>query len=140
MIQTAVFFQLLLLVYHQTTTLFDLYPFNNVRNYPLRLKLAECLVNGIIMAVPPAGYLFGLPWAKGAAPWVYVGIAIGAWFSWYQKYFFRPTPAQQREYDQIFRPTIQVLPDVQGRPRPNLEHVILHAILLITLALTWAIR
>lgn len=140
MLQVAIFFQVLLLVYHQVTTLMDFYPFNNVRQYTLRLRLTECVVNGIIMAIPPVGYLFDVAWAKGAAPWIYVGIVIGAWFSWYQKYLFGATAAQQTQYDRIFRPTIQVLPDVQGRPRPNLEHVILHVILLITLALTWVIR
>lgn len=140
MIQAAVFCQILLLVYHQTTTLFDFYPFNNVRNYPWRLKLTECLVNGIIMAIPPIGYVFDVGWAKGAAPWIYVGILAGAWVSWYQKYLFGATPAQQLAYDHIFRPTMQVLPDIQGRPRPNLEHIILHGLLLITLLLTWAIR
>lgn len=140
MVGITVFFQLLLLVYHQVTTLVDFYPFNNIRSYALRLRSIECIVNGVIMAIPPIGYLFQIPWMIGAAGWIYVGVTVGAWLSWYQKYVFGATAAQQAEYDHIFRPTIQVLPDIQGRPRPNLEHVILHGILLITLVLTWSIR
>lgn len=140
MVGLTVFFQILLLLYHQITTLVDFYPFNNIRKYTLRLRLVECLVNGVVMAIPPVGYLFHSPWMIGAAGWIYVGIMIGAWLSWYQKYLFGATAAQQAEYDHIFRPTIQVLPDSQGHPRPNLEHVILHGILVITLVMTWSIR
>lgn len=129
-------FQVVLLAYHQVTTLVDFYPFNNIRQYSWQLRLTEVLVNGVIMALPPVGYLFGIHWMQAAAVWIYAGIAVGAWLSWYQRYFFAPTPAQQTQYDQIFRPTTQVLPDIQNRPRPNLEHVILHGILAITLVLT----
>ena len=50
--------QLVLLVYHQVTTLFNFYPFNGARNYTWQQKLAEAGSNGVLMSLAPIGFGF----------------------------------------------------------------------------------
>ena len=52
MIAVAIFFQSGLLLFHQATTLFDFYPFHNVRQYTPAERLPECFVNGALVALP----------------------------------------------------------------------------------------
>src|SRR5258708_7534410 len=53
---SAVLCQLLLLVYHQGTTLVDLYPFNGVRHHTGRERFAEAGVNAILMSLAAIGF------------------------------------------------------------------------------------
>src|SRR5450432_2716147 len=55
---TALTCQLILLVYHQVTTFFDLHPFNGARNYSRRERLTEMGVNAVLMSLAPVGYAF----------------------------------------------------------------------------------
>jgi len=48
--------QIVLLVYHQVTTWFDLSPFNGAKHYTVKEKLAETSFNFILMSLPPIGY------------------------------------------------------------------------------------
>jgi hypothetical protein len=48
--------QLILLVYHQITTWFDFYPFDGVRNYSRKEKIAEACSNALLMSLAPIGF------------------------------------------------------------------------------------
>ena len=50
--------QVLLLAYHQITTLVDFYPFNAAKNYSRSERLAEVGINAILMVLPPLGFIF----------------------------------------------------------------------------------
>lgn len=129
--------QIVLLVFHQVTTLFDLYPFNNVRQYTLRERLQECSVNGLLMAIPPFGFYFGISWMMTAALFVYPALLFGEYLSWWQPYFFGASQKWQQTYNRIFRHTSTVLPPIGNNPIPNLEHCILHGLTLITTICTY---
>ena len=58
MVKLALICQLVLLAYHQITTIFDFYPFNGTRHYSRKEKLAEAGVNFVLMALPPIGFGF----------------------------------------------------------------------------------
>src|SRR3954469_8443201 len=95
---TVLFFQIVLLVYHQLTTWFDLYPFNGARYYSRKEQLAEAGVNGLLMSLAPIGFAFHV---KGLMTfgviyyfvlfgieliiwWVpYLVVPAGRWRSWY---------------------------------------------------------
>ena len=132
MLKTVIIFQLSLLIFHQATTLFNLYPFNNVKGYSLKERLVECIVNGTMMAVPLAGFYFHVQWMMVSALIIYPALLVGEYLSWWQPYFFGATEAWQKMYDRLFRNTIIVLPHIKNHPVPNLEHVILHGLTLIT--------
>jgi hypothetical protein len=55
---TVLFCQIVLLVFHQVTTLVDFFPFNGSRNYTPTEKLLETGVNGVLMLLPPVGFGF----------------------------------------------------------------------------------
>lgn len=44
--------QIATLLFHQTTTNLDLYPFNNIRGYSRRERAVEAAVNGVVMLLP----------------------------------------------------------------------------------------
>jgi hypothetical protein len=129
--------------YFTVTTLVDLYPLNNVRSAPRSEQLKEVSLNGPIMALPavllggavvsslPAlGYVAGaielfiaagglllwwLPYLAGTAvPWATAGSGV----TWPELH--------ARTYAQ----TLIVLPRIGDRPRPNVEHMILHGLIL----------
>ena len=80
--------QLLLVVYHQATTLFDFYPFNNVRDYTLKERLTECLINGTTMIMPFIGFYFHIDWMMMAAIIIYPALLIAEYFNWWKPYLF----------------------------------------------------
>lgn len=137
MTTVALIFQLCLFLFHQITTVFDFYPFNNVRHYTLNERLVECSVNGVLMAIPAIGFALGIGWMTVAALVVYPALLLGEYLNWWRHYFFGPTEAWQKTYDRLFRQTIIVLPPIKNHPVPNLEHTLLHSLTLLTTILTY---
>lgn len=137
MITTAIFFQVLLLLFHQVTALFDFYPFNNVRSYTWKERLLECSVNGTLIALPLIGFLLRIDWMMTAALVIYPVLLVGEYFNWWRHYFFGATAGWQETYDRIFRHTIILLPPIKNHPVPNLEHTLLHSLILLTAIVTY---
>jgi hypothetical protein len=156
-----VLIQVALLVYHQVTTLFDFYPFNGSRHYPLKVKLAELSVNGVLMSLPPIGFAFHLQGLMIFGLIYYSFLLFAELIIWWIPYFTAPSGRWRRPYnfllslatsnfekgdtldhwlsiyDRLHRGTITCLPDRPGRIVPNLEHSILHAWTLVTALATW---
>jgi hypothetical protein len=137
MLYPAIGLQVALLLFHQVTTLVDIYPFNNVRRYTLSERLMECSVNGVLMVVPIVGFVCHFGWMAVAALIIYPVLLLGEYLAWWRPYFFGPTAAWQKTYDLVFRPTIKVLPPIKNHPVPNLEHTLLHGLTLLTTILTY---
>lgn len=132
----ALFLQVIHLLYHQITTLFDLYPFNNIRSYTRKQQLIECVSCGITMGFPVIVTLFGGKILVGSALVCLGLLLIGEFLSWWQHYFFGPRDYWKEVYKNKFEETLQILPKIKNNPRPNLEHVILHSITVITFFVT----
>lgn len=120
----AIIFQVTLLLFHQVTTLFDFYPFNNVRPYTFKERLTECCVNGIIMAFPAAGFCLQVDWISTASLDIYPVLLLGEYRNWWRHYFFGPTDGWQQTYNRLFRHTIIVLPPIKDHPVPNFEQTL----------------
>ncbi len=156
----AITCQLILLAYHQVTTYVDLFPFNGVRNYTFQEKLAEGGVNLLLMGLAPIG--FG---ARIRGLMIYGVIYYFVLFAieliiWWIPFFTAPRGRWRAIYNRLLAiatsnfdsgdtlshwvdihqrlhsQTITILPRRDGRPAPNVEHMILHALTLLTAIVT----
>jgi hypothetical protein len=134
---------LVALAYFVVTTVVDLFPYNNVRDASASEKRTEVLVNGAIMLVPIALLIVavatGLPviaWIAGALQLI---LALGGLLLWWLPYLTgvavpwatAGTGATWSElHERTYSRTIMVLPRIGERPRPNLEHIVLHALMI----------
>jgi hypothetical protein len=160
-VHAAISCQLVLLVYHQATTFFDLYPFNGARNYSAAERWAEMGSNALLMGLAPLGfalnvhalevygafYYFVLFAVEIIIWWVpYLVVPRGAWRRLYNAALalgtssFEPGDTLNRwraAHERLHRGTLTVLPDRAGRIVPNLEHMLLHAWTLVTAVVTY---
>jgi hypothetical protein len=156
----ALFCQLVLLVYHQVTTVFDFYPFNGARNYNWNEKLAEAGSNGVLMSLAPIGFgfhikglmIFGVVYyfvlfaVEIIIWWIpYLTVPSGRWRGIYNRLLSCATSNFEKGdtlanwiniYHRLHAGTITVLPPRNDRPVPNLEHIILHGWTLVTALVT----
>lgn len=157
---TAILCQLVLLSYHQLTTLVDFHPFNGARNYSPKQKLAEAGYNAILMSLAPVGFyfhirslmIFGVIYyfilfsIELIIWWVpYFTVPSGNWRAVYNRMLSFSTSNFEKGdtlehwvaiYNQVHRGTITLMPARDNRPVPNLEHTILHAWTLVTAVVT----
>lgn len=134
----ALTLQLALLVYHQITTLFDLYPFNGARFSPLRERGLEAAVNFALMGLGPIGFGFGIPFLIRAATAYYPILFACELATWFFPYFFGASAKWEEIYGRVQGQTIMVLPRRGANPTPNLEHLILMALTVATAIVTLA--
>ena len=152
--------QIVLLVYHQVTTWFDLHPFNGVRHYSTKEQLAEAGANAVLMSLAPIGFALHIhALMTFGVVYYFVLFTIELWI-WWLPYFIVPTNRGRRVYHRVLalatsnfekgdtldhwiaiqqrlhRDTITILPPRPNRPVPNLEHMILHALTLVTAVVT----
>ncbi len=156
----AVLCQLLLLVYHQVTTLVDLHPFNGTRNSTRRERLTEAGVNAVLMGLAPIGfafrihglmlfgvcYYFALFFAELVIWWIpYFTVPAGRWRTVYNRLLslatsnFEPGDTLdhwRKIHTRLHRDTLTWLPVRAGRIVPNVEHTLLHALTLATAFIT----
>ncbi|HEY3754695.1 MAG TPA: hypothetical protein VGL42_00955 [Opitutaceae bacterium] len=128
----ALALQLTLLAYHQIFTRFDFFPFNGARFSKPTERIGEAAFNGLLMGFVPASYLFG--WnvlLRYGAPYYSILFACEL-ATWFVPYFFGASPKWQEIYSRIQARTIMVLPRRGDNPTPNLEHLILMALTLVT--------
>jgi hypothetical protein len=161
-LKIALVCQLLLLAYHQITTLFDFYPFNGAGRLTAKERWAECGVNGLLMALPPVGFGFHIRWLMTFGLiyyfvlfaielviwWIpYLATPSGRWrmvynrvLSWATSNFEKGDTLNhwQEIHGRLYRGTISVLPDRDRPIVPNLEHMILHGWTIVTALVTAA--
>ena len=158
----ALISQIGLLAYHQITTWFDLHPFNGVRHYSVREKVAEAGANAVLMSLAPIGFGFHLKALMTFGVYYYFILFAIELTIWWVPYFTVPTGFWRMAYNRVLSlatsnfekgdtldhwvaihhrlhlDTVTLLPRRPGRPVPNLEHMILHGLTLITALITFA--
>ena len=153
MLDLALLLQLSTVAYHQITTNFDLYPLNNVRHFTARERFKEAVSSGLIMVVPPLLLVLAIALRLPVLAYVASGASfflfIGASLTWWPPYLFGKAfkwAAMGEDWNELhartFAKTIVILPNFKDRPRPNLEHNVLHALILAAAIATliYAIR
>lgn len=137
--------------YHAVMTLVDLFPFNNVRGAKRSEQLTEVAVNAPVLALPAV--LLGVA-AVAGWPWLgYLGAAIelvavlGGLLLWWSPYLAGVTmpwatagagTTWPELHARTYASTVIVLPRIGDRPRPNLEHMVLHGLMLAAALVTVA--
>jgi len=147
MFYSIVFIQMLTLCYHQITTRFDLFPFNGARHYVVKERRIEALVNGIIMGIAIVLSITQIPLWIGISGVIWTLIMVGAVLNWWipyltgrEVYQMSSTETWGQMYERIFANTMQILPAIRNYPRPNLEHVILHVLIISSVISLWVYR
>ncbi|MHA7986444.1 hypothetical protein ACX9R5_11605 [Rathayibacter sp. CAU 1779] len=137
------------LVYFVVTTTADLYPFNNTRDATPAEKRAELSVNAPILAAPIVLLLcaqwFTLPWLAYVGGAIELAVAVGGLLLWWMPYLAGVTMpwatagtglTWSELHGRTYAHTVIVLPRIGDRPRPNLEHMILHTLFVVAGILT----
>jgi hypothetical protein len=149
MLFVAIALQLLSIIYHQITTNLDLFPLNNVRHFTPKERRRESMSSGLIMAVPLLFLLAAVIVHSRALVMVSAAASfflfIGASLTWWPPYLFGwafKFAAMGEDWNELhartFGKTLIILPAFRGRPRPNLEHNILH-LMMLAAAITTAL-
>jgi len=136
LLAAALALQLVHLVYHQVTTLFDFFPFNGVRFSSRREQHIESAVNLVLMGFPPLGFMLRVPFLMELGVVCYFVTLGGECATWWAPYFFGASPKWQEIYSRVQGRTITVIPRHGKNPTPNLEHLILMALTLATAVTT----
>lgn len=129
--------------YFVLTTLLDFAPLNNVRSATRRERTTEVVINAPIMLVPAVlialAAVFQLPIFAMAAGTLELLVLTGGLLLWWLPYLAGvsvpwATAGTGQSWPELhartYSQTIIVLPRIGDRPRPNLEHMILHALIL----------
>lgn len=127
------------LAYHQTTTNFDFFPFNNIRHYKTSERVAEAGWNAFTMGFPLVAVCLQNQKLVTIACWILGFLLIGEMLTWWPCYFFGTPkwfPKWQEVYDRTHQHTIKIMPPIRNHPVPNLEHCILQVITLTTFVAT----
>ena len=128
--------------YFIITTLVDLAPYNNVRGSSRSERLSELRVNAPVLALPVillvAAEGLDLPvlgWVGGGIELLVAAAGISLWWL---PYLFdvavpwgaAPGTSWPDIHARTYAQTVIVVPRIGDRPRPNLEHMILHTLLV----------
>jgi hypothetical protein len=160
--RVAVVCPLLLLTYHQITTLVDLYPFNGVRNSSARERFIEASINALLMCLAPLGFIYGIRSLMLYGVVYYFFLFLLELITWWIPYFTRPKGRWHAPYNfaltlattdfghkdalsdwsarhnRMHKGTFTPLRPGKGPILPNLEHIILHCLTAITALVTLA--
>jgi hypothetical protein len=159
---TALACQILLLAYHQLTTLIDLHPFNGVRSTSRSERFIEAGINAVLMSLAPVGFAFEVRGLEIYGVVYYFVLFFFELVIWWVPYFSAPSGRWLRVYNfllsvattnfseanplagwtdrhvRMHRSTITLLPRGRGPIVPNLEHTILHVWTAVTAITTLA--
>ncbi|MFI7611208.1 hypothetical protein ACIBP6_08315 [Nonomuraea terrae] len=149
MFAAALTLLLLAVVYFVLTTLVDLAPLNNVTAATRRDKTIEVSVNASVMMLPVVLVLVAAALRTSIPAYAAAGlemlILVGGLALWWLPYLAGVTvpwatagtgETWARLHARTYAKTIIVLPRIGDRPRPNLEHMILHSLLLAAAVIT----
>ncbi|MDJ1157573.1 hypothetical protein QNA08_04895 [Chelatococcus sp. SYSU_G07232] len=133
MLTVVLILQLATLGYHQVTTACDLFPFNDARSESPRDIVAECLINGLLMGLPPLGFVLGQAALMGLGLAVYALLLVMMVRIWWLPYWFGAGEAWLAVHRRQFARTIKLVPYRGPRhPQPDLNHTLLHLLTLMT--------
>ncbi|MEV4456292.1 hypothetical protein [Microbispora sp. NPDC049633] len=143
MFVTALLLVVAAVAYFLLTTLVDFFPFNNVREAKRSEKLTEVAVNAPVMALPALLLVWaaaaGLPALAYAGAALELLVVLGGLALWWLPYLAGVTvpwatagtgESWAALHARTYAKTVIVLPRRGDRPRPNLEHMILHTLIL----------
>jgi len=130
--RTAQLLQLVLLAYWVATEVLDLFPLNDLAARPADYDLRASVAVNVLQQLAYLT-LFALGWwvtAAVATVGYGVYLALQLW-TWWVPYLFGTAVDQARRFEQFGR-TTSVLPVLDGRMPPDLQHVLLETLTALT--------
>ncbi len=119
----------------------DLVPLGRLNNVAHRRADGDGTVLTTVGNLAPAvaAFAVALTWPSGPLPLgagaylvVYlVAFVVLAWTSWYGPYLFGTSEEREAEAEAEYGPTLQLLPRRGTHVRPNLMHLIIHALFVL---------
>jgi len=136
--QWAIALQILLFIYFEVTTLVDLYPWNDLRKYPLQEKLLEATVNGLIILIAIALFVTNIKWLMIVSIIIWLVHFIMQLLTWWMPYLTGKHLKQfsRTLYDTYFRETIKILSPIKNHIIPDAQHNVLQLLSLVTLVVS----
>ena len=136
-------FTLLLLVYHQATTLLPLFPWNDVEKYSRKELLLEASTNGLLMGAGTSCVILGNKGFFHYYPLIYYPFLFsGELFQWWLPYFSEKF-AQSKvnfDYEHLFGRTTELIPHKTGKRTPDANHIVLHLMTVLTIVVVYLDR
>lgn len=124
-----------LLGYHQVTTWVPLFPWNDVRAYTRKELLLEAGINGLLMGTALLCLINGNHGFSHWYPLIYFPfLLVGECVDWWIPYFSESFARSRKiwDYDAHFARTLKLIPHKPGKRTPDANHIVLHALTVIT--------
>lgn len=129
----AFLFSVILLVYHQITTIVPMYPWNDVKKYTRVEILQEASSNGSLMILASI-YLF---YKTYSFPKIYFPVLLAVeFYIWWIPYFLGKRTKRNRTAE-VSKDTLKILPPIKNHPIPDCNHLVLHLLTLVTTLLVF---
>jgi hypothetical protein len=139
----AIGITILLLVYHQATTLLPLFPWNDVEKYSRKELLLEAGTNGLLMGTGTLCMIVGNSGFFHYYPLIYYPFLFtGECFQWWLPYLSEKF-AQSKvnfDYEALFARTTKLIPHKPGKRTPDANHIVLHLMTVVTIVLVYLDR
>jgi len=139
----AIGITLLLLVYHQATTLVPLFPWNDTEKYSRKELLLEAGTNGLLMGTGALCVIMGNSGFFHWYPLIYYPFLFsGECFQWWLPYFSEKFAQSKAnfDYDALFSRTTKLIPHKPGKRTPDANHIVLHLMTVVTIVLVYIDR
>jgi hypothetical protein len=135
--KAALVLQALLIAYWLTILSVDLFPWNDVASGPasddLRLTIA---INTLPLLALMAIFALGIPvLGMVSAAGFTIYLAAQLWF-WWKPYAWGANAEEQAAYAEGFSRTMKVLPAHGAHLAPDMQHIVLHVLILLALIAT----
>jgi hypothetical protein len=136
-------FAVLILIYHQVTTIISIFPWNDTSKYTKKEIITEAGSNGLFMGIgvlclllPNKGFFHFYPL------FYYSFLFAGEIFQWWLPYFSDKFSKMRLgdEYEIRFARTTKIFKSRNGKHLPDANHTLLHALTVITLILVFVDR
>jgi len=134
---------LLLLIYHQATTLLPLFPWNDTAKYSRKELILEAGTNGLLMGLGALCLIIGNTGFFHYYPLIYYpfllsGELVQWWFPYFSEKFAKSKV--NFDYEKLFSRTVKLIPQKEGKRPPDANHIVLHLITVVAVILVYLER
>jgi hypothetical protein len=134
---------LLLLIYHQITTWFPLFPWNDIDNLSRKDILLEAGTNGLLMGTGFVCLLHANTGFYHYYPLIYYPFLLsGEFFQWWLPFLSGSFSKSKVnfDYEKRYSRTTKFIPQKSGTRTPDANHTVLHLLTLATTVLVYIVR
>lgn len=130
----AVTLQVLLLIYFESITLVNLYPWNDLSNYTFKEKVIEATTNGIVITLALGLFFTQIKGLMILSVMIWFVFLLMQLLVWWMPYVTGRHLKQfpMALYHTHFQATLKILPPIKNHIVPDAQHNVLQLISLVT--------